>query len=344
VLFRSFIEQQYRRVSRTYGLHDLADQGNVDPPAGFTLASWQSVEDDHIDIPITRVRVRRDIGDRTELLGSYVYAHAGLDESRSRFRDGSSVIPAETGPSTRTDQGNASLDTHLADLGANVRLTSIVTLHLDYRYDERSQDSDLDALLDPGRLQTATRFDVRLHRVTTDVEVRPAKGLALRAGVEYVRRDAEFSLADESVATDLVGAVAEGSWKPVRWLDLFLRYDYVQIDDPWTIPGDDQNVPALPSREIAYTFQNRGRAGVRVRPRDGIQLAYDLTTDSVENADFRGRAQRFANTASVSVTPVAGLTAVAGYTRRDLDTSNRILIAPRYQPTSSLPACSEDVG
>lgn len=338
-----FVEQEFRRVSRTYGLHRLDAPTSVDPTDGFSLTSWQSVEDDHINIPITRVRVRRAIGDRTELLGSYVYAHASLDESRNRFRDASSAIPSESGPSTRTEQANAALDTHLADLGANVRLTSIVTLHLDYRYDERSQDGDLDALLDPGRLETSSRYDIRLHRVTTDVEVRPAKGLALRAGVQYVHRDAEFSLADQSVATDLVGAVAEGSWKPVRWLDLFLRYDHVQIDDPWTIPGDSQNVPTLPSREIAYTFQNRGRAGVRLRPHDKVQVGYDLTTDSFENADFRGRVQRFANTASLSVTPVAGLTAVAGYTRRDLDTSNDILIAPRYEPRTSLQAGSEDV-
>src|SRR5262249_39422600 len=134
-----------------------------------------------------------------------------------------------------------------------------------------------------------------------------------------------------------------GSWKPVRWLDLFCRYDHVQIDDPWTIPGDTNSVPTLPSREIAYTFQNRGRTGLRIRPRDGIQLAYDFTTDSLENADFRGRVQRCATTVSLSVMPVAGLTAVAGYTRRDVDASNLILIAPRYQPTTSLQAGSEDV-
>jgi hypothetical protein len=288
------------------------------------------------------VRVHRPVGDRLELLGSYVYAHADLDADRTRFRNGTSTIASESGPSRRIDRGDASLDTHLADLGANVRLTSIATLHLDYRYDDRSQDGDLDALLDPGRLRTSTRFHVRLHRTTADVEVRPARTLALRAGLQYVRRDAEFSQADEDVATDLVGAVAEGTWKPARWLDLFFRYDHVQIDDPWTIPGDSQNVPVLPSREIAYTFENRGKAGFRVRPRDWVQLAYDLTTDSLENADFRGRVQRFANTVSLSLTPLAGLTAVAGYTRRDLDTSNLILIAPRYRPTTSLQAGSED--
>ncbi|HYV58311.1 MAG TPA: hypothetical protein VE911_12230 [Candidatus Nitrosopolaris sp.] len=338
-----FLEQQYRRVSRTYGLHGPLDPKGLDPAQGFTLTSWQSVEDDHIDIPITRVRVSRPVGDRIELTGGYVYAHASLDENRTRFRDGTSTIPSDNGPSTRVDSGDASLDTQLADLGASVRLTSIATLHLDYRYDDRSQDGDLDALLDPGQLQTSTRFHVRLNRVTSDVEVRPTRSLALSAGIQYARRDAAFSLANQDISTDLIGAVAEGRWQPERWVDFFFRYDNVQIDDPWTIPGNSESVPALPSREIAYTFQNRGKMGFHLRPRDWLQVSYDFTADSFENSDFQGRVQRFANTASVSVTPVAGLTAVAGYTRRDLNTRNQILIAPRYQPTGSVQSGSEDV-
>lgn len=338
-----FVEQQFRRVSREYGLHGPEPRGDLDPGNGLPLASWQSVEDDTIDIPITRVRVRRPIGDRVELTGEYVYAHAGLDAGRSRFRDATSTIASESGPSRRFDDGDASLDTNLADLGASVRLTSMATLHLSYRYDERSQTGDLDTLLDPGQQDARTRFHVRLNRVTTDVEVRPIKSLALRAGMQYARRDAEFSTADQQVATDFLGAVAEGAWKPVRWLDLFFRYDNVDVDDPWTIPGNGQSVPNAPSREIGYTFQNRGKAGFRVRPRDWLQISYDFAADSVENADFRGRVQRFANTASIGVTPIEGLAAFAGYTRRDLDTSNLILIAPRYRAQTSLQAGSEDV-
>jgi hypothetical protein len=337
-----FVEQQFRRVSRAYGLHGPIE--SVDPGDGFTLASWQSVESNHINIPITRVRVRRSIGDRIELTGGYVFAHASLVDDRTRFRDGTSTIPADSGPSTLIDNGNASLTTQLVDLGASVRLTTISTFHLDYRYDERTQHGDLDALLVPAQLQTTTTSDhVRWNRVTADVEVRPLKALALRAGVQYAHRDAAFSTANQSMATDLVGAVTEGQWKPVRWLDLFFRYDNVQIDDPWTIPGNSRNGPTVPSREIAYTFQNRGRGGFRVRPRDWLQLSYDFSADSFENPDFHGRVRRVANTAAVSVTPINGLTAVAGYTHLNIDTSNLILIAPRYLPTPSLQNGDEDV-
>ncbi len=339
-----FLEQQYRYVTRSYGLHGPRNPRGVDPADGFDLESWQSVADDHLEIPITRVRVRRPIGDRLELTGGYVYAHAGLSYDRTRYRDGTSAIPADTGPSTRIDHSDASLDTQLVDLGANLVLTRQATFHLSYRYDDRSQDGDLDALLDPGRLETATSYHVRLHRVIADVEVRPVRSLMLRAGTQYARRDAAFSIADQSTATDLIGAVGEASWKPVRWLDLVARYDNVTMDDPWTIPGSDvQGAPRVPSREIAYTFDNRGTAGLRVRPRDWLQLAYDFRADSFENADFQGRVQRFGNTVSLSITPIAGLVAFAGYTRRDLDASNLILIAPRYRPTTSIQRGSEDV-
>src|SRR5262249_19249322 len=167
-----------------------------------------------------------------------------------------------------------------------------------------------------ARLQTEARYHIRLNRVTADVEVRPLPSLALRGGIQYARRDAAFSLANESTATDLVGAVAEGRWQAARWLDFFFRYHNVQVDDPRTIPGHGQTVPTVPSREIAYTCQNRGRAGFHLRPRTWLTFSYDFTADSFENADFRGRVQRFADTMSVSLTPVTGLTAVAGYTRR----------------------------
>lgn len=338
-----FLEQEYRYVTRDYGLHGPRDPDGVDPNDGFTLSSWQSTADDHIQIPITRLRVRRPVGDRLTLTGGYVYAHANLDYDRTRYRDGTSTIPADDGPSTRIDASSASLDTQLVDLGASYRLARMATLRLTYRYDDREQDGDLDALLDPGRLETETDYHVRLHRVTSDVELRPVKALAVRAGVQWARRDAAFSIADQSVSTDVVGAVAEARWKPWRWLDGYLRYDHVTIDDPWTIPGDAPGAPAVPSREIAYTFDNRGAAGLRARPRDWVQLAYDFTADSFENADFQGRVQRFASTVSVSLTPLPGLTAFAGYTRRDLDTSNLIYIAPRYRPQSSLQRGSEDV-
>ena len=181
-----------------------------------------------------------------------------------------------------------------------MRLTRIATLHVDYRYDERTQDGDLDALLDPGQLQTSTRDHVRWNRISSDVEVRPLKTLALRAGVQYAHRDDPSSpiRTSTSAPTSWVPS-PRGPGSPGAGLDLFFRYDNVQIDDPWFIPGNSQTAPTVPSREIAYTFQNRGKAGsLRLRLRDWMQFSYDFTGDSFENASFRGRVQRIANMVS----------------------------------------------
>src|SRR5262249_26075658 len=86
-----FVEQQFRRVSRTYGLHGPIE--SVDPGDGFTLASWQSVESNHINIPITRVRVRRPIGDRVELTGGNALAHPSPRDHRPRLPGRTRPLP-----------------------------------------------------------------------------------------------------------------------------------------------------------------------------------------------------------------------------------------------------------
>lgn len=339
-----FVEQAFRRVNRTVGRHGPLGRLGLDPADGLVLESWQGVGSDHIDIPVTTVRLRRDVGERLTLTGAYRYAHAALSSSATRYRNGDSTIPQESGPSTRIDDAGASLDTQIADLGATIRLTPLVSFDLDYRFDERSQNGDLSALsTTSGTLDTTTRQHVRVQRVTGALEVRPLRSLRLRAGIRWARRDAFLSTADQSETTDLVGALAEARWKPWRRLELWGRYENIQIDDPWTIAGDTQSVPVLPAREIGYTFTNRGTAGLRAQPWTWLRLSYELGADSFENADFRGRAQRFSNTASVTVTPRPDLQIVAGYTRRDLDTSALALIAPRYAGTFSAQTGTEDV-
>src|SRR5262249_37170310 len=86
-----FVEQQFRRVSRTYGLHGPIE--SVDPADGFTLKSWQSVQGDTINIPITRVRVRRSIGDRVELTGGDRFSPPPLPAGPPPLTHGTSTNP-----------------------------------------------------------------------------------------------------------------------------------------------------------------------------------------------------------------------------------------------------------
>jgi hypothetical protein len=339
-----FFQQEYRRVNRN---HDLGPGGGpgVDPTDASTLTLFDSHQDEHLDIPATTVRLRRPFGERVELTGAYFYSHAHLGYDLDRrivgtADDGGTPVPSN---SFATGDGDAHLDTHVADVGTSVRLWEHVRLETSYRLNDRSQNGTFDEQSTSGVLAATTGDHVRINSVTSDVAVEPRSNLSLRAGVRYARRDARFSQTAQSISTDTVGAIGDARYRPWSFLDLFVRYENVQIDDPFTVPGDPRNAPPLPERQIALTFTNRGTAGLRLLPWDWLTVSYQLTTDSRENDTFAARSQSFGNTAAVVLTPIRDLTIFTSYTRRDLDDQADILFAPSYRPTLSLQRGSENV-
>jgi hypothetical protein len=338
-----FLQQEYRRVDRGHDLGPPRDPAGVDPTDASRLAFYANDQDEHLDIPATTLRLRRPFGERLELTGAYFYSHADLGVDFARRRTGTTDVPGLSGSAAATGSADATLDTHVADVGTTLRLTERTRLHVDYRFNSRSQDGSLDERSSFGRIATTTGDDIRIHSVTSDVELEPRDDLTLRAGVRYAQRDAEFTQTLQHINTDTIGAIGDLRYRPWAFLDLFARYENVQIDDPFTTPGDASNSPPLPERQIALTFTNRARAGLRLAPRDWITLRYELTADSRENDTFAARSQAFGNSAGVSLSPLPALTLFAGYTRRDLDSQADILLAPAYGRSLSLQAGTENV-
>jgi hypothetical protein len=216
-------------------------------------------------------------------------------------------------------------------------------MHATYRFNDRSQAGRLDESSPFGTLAARTAYDLRAHDVTGDVEVEPRDDLSFRAGVRYGHRDADFALAASGISTDTVGAVGAVRYRPWSSVDLFARYENVQVDDPFVVLGDADRTPPLPEREIALTFVNRATAGLRLTPREWLALGYQLTADSRENETFDGLARAIGNHVNVTVTPLPALVVFAGYTRRDLDGEADIRFAPRYRRVGSVQRGSEDV-
>jgi hypothetical protein len=338
-----FLQQEYRRVDRNHDLGPVRDPAGVDPTDASRLTFLKNDQDEQLDIPATTLRLRRPFGDRVEVTGAYFYSHADLGVGFTRLRNGTTDVPGLSGSAAASGGADATLDTHVADVGTTVQLAERARLHVDYRFDARSQDGELDERSTFGRLATTTGDDVRLHTLSGDVELEPRADLTLRAGVRYARRDAEFTQTLQDITTDTLGAIGAIRYRPWTFLDLFARYENVQVDDPFTSPGDSSNSPPLPEREIALTFTNRASAGMRLTPRDWITLRYELLADSRENDTFDARTHAFGNSAGVSLSPLPALTLFAGYTRRDVDSQADILLAPLYDRTLSLQQGTENV-
>jgi hypothetical protein len=337
-----FLQQEFRRVNRNVRRDGPLDPAGLDPTDPSTLASLSSASDEHIDIPITTVRLRRPFGEVAELAGAYVYSHAnlGFDTRQASRGAPTPLLPASA---SARGGGDATLDTHIADLGASWRVVERVRLHLDYRFHERSRDGQLDETSTFGFLAARTGDHLRRHAVTGEVEWEPRDDLSLRAGLRWSQRDANFSESAQAISTHGVGAVGGIRYRPWSFLDLFARYENVQLDDPFTVPGDPAGNPPLPEREIALTFVNRATAGWRLTPRDWIELRYQFTADSRENDSYDARARAFGNTAAITLEPLKSLLLFLSYTRRNLDRRADILVAPLYLKSTSVQDGTEDV-
>ena len=345
--FRAFdtdvsLQQEYRRVERDQTLGDVLDPGGLDRADGSTLSSYRSDQDEHIDIPATTLRLRRMMGDRAEVTAAYFFSRADLSFDYGRTRRGTATPGGFGSTASATGEGEATLTTNVVDLATSVRMNDYLSVHGAYRLNDRSQDGSYGEVSNFGLLDAETEDDVRIHSISGEIEVEPRANLSLRGGLRYSRRDANLSLSGEEI-TDTVGAIGSVRFRPWSIVDLFARYENVQIYDPLVVTGDETNVPPLPEREISLTFTNRASAGIGLTPWDWAKLQYRFTADSRENDSFDGNSRAFGNSVMVTLTPVTGLTLLASYTRRDYDNRADIYVAPLYERSSSVQDGSEDV-
>jgi hypothetical protein len=341
-----FLQQQYRRVIRNFGDHGplQGDVQGLDPTDDSTLTRYNAAGSEHIDEPVTTVRLRRPIGERVELTGSYFYSHADLSSQWTTSQDATTNVPGLSGSSHALQSGTATLDTNIADVGATVRLTDRLFAHATYRFDEQWQQGGFDQQNQVGVLSIGTGHHLRLNRLTGDFEWTPRRDLTLRAGLRYAWRLADFSSSGVGpITTQTLGAIADARWRPSSIVDVFARYETAQVDDPYIVEGERLSQPPIPGREITLTFRNRGSAGATVRPRDWISVGYRFIADSQVNDTFAAQSTAYGNSATITLTPLAGLSMLAAYTRRDLDNQADILYAPTYVATHAKQAGSEDV-
>jgi hypothetical protein len=339
------LQQEFRHVGRSLDREgpDGLGTGGLDPTDTSTLTAYEVNQHETIDAPTTLVRMERPIGARGEVGAAYLYQHASLNAEQGSFLNATRNVVGVPDVARSTGEADAEVDTHVADVTGSVKLTERVRVLSSYRFDARQQHGSLGQTGTAGTLATETNERVRIHRVTTEVEVTPRDDLRLRAGARWVHRDADVSIATSNVSTDALGAVADVRYRPWQPLDLFARYESAHIDDPYTSAGAPLNAPPLPAREIALTFVNRGSAGVRYRPASWAQLQYTFLADSRENSSFDARATAYGNHVSAALEPLPDLSLYAAFTHRDLDGEADIVTAPTYGTLTSVQSGNENV-
>ncbi len=338
-----FVQQEYRRIDRSLLLDGAVDPAGVDPADGDRLDRLVRPENEHLDIPATTLRLRRPIGERVELGGGYYFSHAALDGSWRLDERGTAPDPAAWPPVQAQSGVDGTLDTQVVDAGVIAGLTEQLRLDVDYRWDARTQDGHLAATSTFGPLAARTADQLRVQRVTTLLAWEPRPTLELRAGIRYAHQTAHFTASDIDQATNTIGPVASARYRPWSLLDLSLRYEHTHIDDPIQVPGDPDNVPALPARDITLTTRNRGTLGVMLRPWQAWSARYQLVGEQATNDQFNGRTISVANSATVAFVPTPALTVSATYARRDLASRADILVAPLYATSRSVQSGAEDV-
>src|SRR5262249_61028658 len=107
--------------------------------------------------------------------------------------------------------------------------------------------------------------------------------------------------------------------------------------------GEPNTAPPIPARQIELTFVNRGSAGVHVRPWNWLTFNYQYLVDSRSNDTFDAKGHSYANSVSLTLTPLPELEFFAGYTHRNLDNRSTIYFAPLFTQALSLQRGNEDI-
>ena len=202
------------------------------------------------------------------------------------------------------------LDTHVVDVGARREITERVACTCDLSLRRgRPGGQPRPERLDLGVLSLGTGYHLRLHRSRATSRWAPRRDLSLRAG-DALRAggDARSRRATSARSPrETLGAIADARWRPSSKVDLFVRYEYAQVDDPYRSTATSSASRRVPSRETC------SRSGTAAPPGSGraprwMTLALPASSPTAARTTRSPRARwRSATARRVTLTPIAGL-------------------------------------
>ncbi|MBI4167091.1 MAG: hypothetical protein HY508_15300 [Acidobacteria bacterium] len=276
----------YRLGYQTF--HQLMDWANVESPQltfetsnsarnNEALNSAQWTETRELKTPVSEFSVHGRPNRRVELRGGYLfYRYKGPDTMQAIFdgnartnSSGSIVAPYHVDFQTQADLKEPN---HVADAGATFKVTGWWNLHTDYRYSRFTVDS----LIDFHSLVNSTtdnqgegtyQWKHTLHQGDINFEFLPKRGLILRPGIRFMRRD--INVFEDGVLDPVRSRLINTAWPTLG--------AYYQPNRMFSVRGDFQSITngASYTRISAHTDVG-GRVVFRFRPTDKITVEDNL--------------------------------------------------------------------
>lgn len=184
------IEQSYRTYNSPANLQGIGNQSFLGPGLQpLVFSRWDSFAG--LDMPITSFRVNREVFDRLELRGGYIFTHATGPTSLNGTISQPNVFVLNY-----VGAGKTNMTTQTVEAGFTLKVLESMDLITDYRYQNFSETSrqSIQAFRsdfpNPFPLDHNTLgWDFGIHTVDALVTFTPRTSLSIRAGVRILNED-----------------------------------------------------------------------------------------------------------------------------------------------------------
>ena len=269
------------------GFGQIMDWHNVTSPqlgietsntrrAGEPLDSARWFESRELKTPVSEFSVQGHPHRRLDVRGGYIFYRYNGPATMQAMFNGTARQPTGTGyePYSIDFRSHADLKepNHVADVGASVKITDWWNLHADYRYSRFTVDSmvNFHSLRDQTTEadgEAAFQWKHETHQVDVNMEFLPKRGLILRPGVRFIRRD--VTVLEDGVVDDVRTKRINTAW-PILGA-------YFQPHKKFSVRGDFQAITKGASyTRISPHTDVGGRIVFRFKPTEKLTVEDNL--------------------------------------------------------------------
>lgn len=245
--------------------------------ANETLNSARWMESRELKTPVSDFSVQGHPHRRLDVRGGYIfYRYKGPASMQAMFdgnaRTGVSATPFAPYEIEYRSHADLTEPNHVADAGASVKITDWWNLHTDYRYSRFTVDSmvNFHSLRDKtieAEGEEEFQWKTETHLVDVNMEFLPKRGLILRPGIRYTKRD--IQVLEDGVIDDVRTKKVNTVWPTLG--------AYFQPSRKFSVRGDFQSITNGASyTRISPHTDVGGRIVFRFKPTEKLTVEDNL--------------------------------------------------------------------